>query len=157
MSRKKACLRGLMVTVTIFTILVFSSLWGIVLGSHSVEDLPQGTVQLTPSIPGMGEHWANLEDMPLGPIYLVYQGEVIGIEYMYSEDMLSEVSIPTPEGVEIFNELANLGVDHQVDHFDVGYMSHGHEGFDVPHWDIHLYFISRALQILIPGEAPPQE
>ncbi len=156
MSRKKACIRGLMAVVTMFTILAFSSLGGIVLGSGSVEDLPSGTVQLTPAIPGMGEHWANPEDMPLGPIYLVYQGEVIGIEYMYSQDMLSEVSIPTPEGLETFYELADLGVDHQVDHFEVGFMDHGHDGFEVAHWDIHAYYVSHAEHMAIPpAPAPP--
>lgn len=155
MSRKKDCLRGLTVAVTIFTILAFSSLWGIVLGSDLVKDLPQGTVQLTPAIPGMGEHWANLEDIPLDPIYLVYQGEVIGIEYMYSQDMLSEISIPTPEGAETFLELANLGVEYQVDHFDVGFTDHGHEGFEAAHWDIRVYYISHAEHMSIPPAPAP--
>ncbi len=154
-AKKRVLFRGLMAAVTIFTILAYSSAWGVVFGSDSVEDLPSGTVQLTPAIPGMGEHWANPEDMPLGPIYLVYQEEVIGIEYMYSQDMLGEVSIPTPEGVETFYELANLGVNHRLDHFDVGFMPHGHEGFDGPHWDIHAYYVSHAEHLAIPPAPEP--
>ncbi|MFQ5917688.1 MAG: hypothetical protein ACE5I0_07755, partial [Candidatus Binatia bacterium] len=127
-----------------------------VFASHSVKDLPQGVVKLTPSIPTMGEHWANPDDMPLGPIYLVYKGEVIGVEFMYTQEMLSEVKIPTPEGEETFSELANLEVNHAADHIDVGFMPKGHEGFPVPHTDIHIWFISHDLHMLIPGEAPPE-
>ncbi len=29
-----------------------------------------------------------------------------------------------------------------MDHVDVAFMPHGHEGFDLPHWDMHLYFIT---------------
>ena len=150
LGKRKVLFRGLMAAVTIFTILAYSSAWGVVFASDSVEDLPSGTVQLTPAIPGMGEHWANDADMPLGPIYLVYQGEVIGIEFMYSQDMLSKVSIPTPEGIEIFHELANLAVDHRVDHFDVAFLDHGHEGFEAAHWDIHAYYVSHAEHLAIP-------
>ncbi len=105
--------------------------------------LPEDAQKLSDVVPAMGEHWANPADLPLGPIYLVYKGEVIGIEYMWSEDMMQEVSIPTPEGEEHFKALGPLPVGVVVDHTDVSFMEHGHEGFDVPHWDIHLYFISQ--------------
>jgi hypothetical protein len=39
-----------------------------------VDDLPPGTIKLSPPIPGMGEHWANPKDLPLGPIYCVMGG-----------------------------------------------------------------------------------
>lgn len=156
-NKKRVLLSGLVIVIMVISLLAYSGGSGLVFASDSsVQDLPQGTVQLSPSIPTMGEHWANPDNMPLGPIYLAYQGEVIGIEYMYSQDMLSEVSIPTPEGVETFYELANVGVDHRVDHFEVGFMPEGHEGFEVTHWDIHIYFVSHDLHMLIPGEAPPE-
>ena len=50
--------------------------------------LPADAVKLTDVIPQMGEHWANPAQLPLGPIYNVYKGEVIGLEYMWSEDMM---------------------------------------------------------------------
>ncbi len=55
---------------------------------------------------------------------------------------MQEVSIPTPEGPEEFNALVPLPVGVIVDHVEVAFMPHGHEGFEVPHWDMHLYFIS---------------
>ncbi len=106
-------------------------------------ELPEGAQKLTDVIPAMGEHWANPAQLPLGPIYLVHNGEVIGLEYMWTEDMMQELSIPTPEGPEEISALAPLPVGVTVDHVDVAFMHHGHEGFDVPHWDIHTYFITQ--------------
>ncbi len=106
-------------------------------------ELPQGAQKLSDVIPAMGEHWANPAQLPLGPIYLVHNGGVIGIEYMWTEDMMQELSIPTPEGPEEISALVPLPVGVVVDHVDVAFMHHGHEGFDVPHWDIHLYFITQ--------------
>lgn len=105
-------------------------------------ELPEGVQKLSDVIPAMGEHWANPAQLPLGPIYLVYKGDVIGIEYMWTDDMLQEVSIPTPEGPEEFDALVPLPVGTVVDHVDYAFMTHGHEGFDVPHHDLHMYFIS---------------
>ncbi len=79
----------------VISLLAYTGGSGLLLGSDSPQDLPQGTVQLSPSLPTMGEHWANPDNMPLGPIYLVYKGEVIGIEFMYTQEMLAEVKIPT--------------------------------------------------------------
>ncbi len=75
---------------------------------------------------------------------MVYKGEVIGIEYMWNEDMMQEVSIPTPAGPEEFKALVPLPVGVTVDHAVVAFMPHGHEGFEVPHSDIHMYFITQA-------------
>ncbi len=155
-NKKRVLLSGLVIVIMAIGLLVYSGGSVLVFGSDSPQDLPQGTVQLSPSMPTMGEHWANPDNMPLGPIYLVYEGDVIGIEYMYSQDMLSEISIATPEGLESFLELANVEVKHAVDHIDVAFHPEGHEFFEVPHWDIHIYFISHALHMLIPGEAPPE-
>ncbi len=109
----------------------------------SKMELPEGAQKLSDVIPAMGEHWANPAQLPLGPIYLVYKGEVIGIEYMWTDDMLQEVEIPTPEGPEHLNALVPLPVGVVVDHVDYAFMPHGHEGFEVPHHDLHMYFISQ--------------
>jgi len=150
-NKKRVLVQGLVIIITAIGLLAYDTGLKPVFASHSVKDLPGGVVKLTPSIPGMGEHWANPDDMPLGPIYLLYKGEVIGVEFMYTQEMLEEVKIPTPEGEEIFYELANLEVNHPVNHVDVGFMPEGHEGFEGPHWDIHIYFMSHAEHLAIPG------
>ncbi len=106
-------------------------------------ELPAGAQKLSDVIPQMGEHWANPAQLPLGPIYLVHKGEVIGLEYMWTEDMMQAMSIPTPAGPEEFSALVPLPVGVAVDHVDITFMEHGHEGFEVPHWDMHLSFITQ--------------
>lgn len=106
-------------------------------------ELPAGAQKLSDVVPAMGEHWANPAQLPLGPIYLVHKGEVIGLEYMWTEDMMQAVSIPTPAGPEEFSALVPLPVGVAVDHVNIAFMEHGHEGFEVPHWDMHLYFITQ--------------
>ena len=128
---------------TLVAVMVIMLVGGIACAAPEME-LPEGAQKLSDIVPAMGEHWADPADLPLGPIYLVYKGEVIGIEYMWSDDMMQEVSIPTPEGDEHFKALVPLPVGVVVDHVDVAFMEHGHEGFEVPHWDIHMYFITQA-------------
>lgn len=106
--------------------------------------LPEGTIKLTPVIPQMGEHWANPKDMPLGPIYGVYNGKLVFLEYMPDKNLDKTVHdvpgtlVPTPS---------------KIDHFDIDWNPEGHEGYMVPHYDMHLYYISREEQdkIMPPG------
>ncbi len=104
--------------------------------------LPEEAVELSELVPGMGEHWANPANLPVGPIYLVHDEEVIGVEYMFTTDLMEEVTVPTPEGEETFKHLPGLPVGAYVDHMEIEFFSQGHEGFEVPHFDAHLYFIS---------------
>lgn len=106
--------------------------------------LPEGTIKLSDVVPAMGEHWANPAKLPLGPIYLVNKGNVIGLEYMWTEAMMKHMSIPTPAGLEEFHLLAELPVSATINHVDISFMPKGHEGFTEAHWDIHLYFITPA-------------
>ncbi len=77
----------------------------------------------------------------LGPVYVVFNGEVIGIEYLWTEDIMQE--IPTPE--RLLFALAPLPVGVTVDYIDVAFMEFRHPGIvEVPHWDIHIYFIPKA-------------
>ncbi len=126
-------------------------------------ELPEGYAQASPVIPAMGEHWANLAEFgaqaqapeTMGPIYMVYEGDVIGVEYMWSREMTEEITIPTPEGPEVFEALApiELPAGGTVDHMDITFVPEGHPGlYEVPHWDIHLYFISQEEKAAITPE-----
>ncbi|WP_193790097.1 hypothetical protein [Paenibacillus beijingensis] len=99
--------------------------------------LPEGTIMVSPVVPQMGEHWANPKDLPLGPIYGVYNGKLVFLEYMPAKDLDKTVHdvpgtlVPTPA---------------KIDHFDIDWNPEGHEGYLVPHYDMHLYYISREEQ-----------
>ncbi len=118
-------------------------------------ELPQGAQKLSDVVPAMGEHWANPAQLPLGPLYLVHKGEVIGMEYMWTEDMMQRVSVPppaVPELGEFTNNLVPLPIGVVIDHADVAFMPKGHEGFEVPHWDTHLWFVTHEEHMAIrPG------
>ncbi|MGE5701296.1 MAG: hypothetical protein ACM32O_02100 [Clostridia bacterium] len=101
--------------------------------------LPEGTIQLDPTpVPKMGEHWANAQagELPTGPIYGVYNGKLVFLEYMIAQEDFAN-------GVNHVNLNGMKGVPMPaVVQVDVEYQSHGHPGFEVPHFDIHNYFIT---------------
>lgn len=100
----------------------------------SADALPEGVVQLSPTVPGMGEHWGNPANMPLGPIYCVHEGKIVCLEFMIAqEEFAAGKSWPALSGME--------GLP-AVNHLNVGFEPNGHEGFEVPHYDLHLYFLS---------------
>lgn len=95
--------------------------------------LPEGTMNITPCVPGMGEHWANPADMPLGPIYGVVGDEVVFVELMPSQEAFAN-------GESWLEALVPPG-GQTIDHVDFEFMEVGHEGYEVPHYDIHAYFV----------------
>ena len=100
--------------------------------------LPEGTVPLDGMavVPAMGEHWANPEELPNGPIYGVHEGKLIFLEYMISqEDFAKGKSFNNLDGMKGLPSPA-------VVQSDIELVPHGHPGFEVPHYDIHMYFIS---------------
>ncbi|MBM7570428.1 hypothetical protein [Aquibacillus albus] len=121
-----------------------------------VLDLPDGSIALEPvesvysdGVPGMGQHWGLPDELPTGPIYGVEKGKLIFIEQMISqEDFIngeSYVNIPGMKG------LPSLPIEHT----DIEFVPNGHPGFEVPHFDIHHYFVTHEEHLkfsLPPGE-----
>lgn len=99
--------------------------------------LPKGTVQLDPHVvPAMGEHWANPKDLPAGPIYGVYKGKLVFLEYMIAqEDFAKGLSKTNLEGMKGLPSPS-------VVQTDIDFEPQGHPGYTIPHFDIHSYFIS---------------
>ena len=99
---------------------------------------PPGVVQISECVPTMGEHWANPQDMPMGPIYTVYRGQLISIEYMPSQaDFAAGKS---------WNDLTfrYWGQQLAIDHADIDFLPEGHEGYEVPHYDMHFHLMTHA-------------
>ena len=99
-----------------------------------VETLPPDVVQISPLVPMMGEHWADPATLPLGPIYCVHRGKIVCLEFMMAQDeFASGQSWPM---------LAGMKGLPAPDHTQIGFQPAGHEGFEVPHYDIHMYYLS---------------
>jgi hypothetical protein len=102
--------------------------------------IPADAVRVSPCIASMGEHWANPKNLPLGPIYGVWQGKPVFTEIMVSVKQLED-------GFSYANIHALPG--YTIDHIDFKFEPHGHEGFPVPHYDLHAYYVSPAVQATI--------
>ncbi|WP_432261905.1 hypothetical protein [Cupriavidus sp. TMH.W2] len=78
---------------TAFSAVLLSVATGSALGAGELpvaSSLPKNVVQISPVIPGMGEHWADPKDLPLGPIYGVSEGRVIFLEFMIDRATLAK-------------------------------------------------------------------
>ena len=102
--------------------------------------IPENALLVSPCIATMGEHWADLKELPLGPIYGVWQNKPVFTEIMVSVKQLQQ-------GFSYGNIHALPG--YTIDHIDVSFERNGHEGFPVPHYDIHAYYVSPAVQATI--------
>lgn len=97
--------------------------------------LPPGTIKISECVPGMGEHWANPKDLPLGPIYGVHEGSLVFVEVMPAQSDFAE-------GKSWVDILKTPKWFLKVDHVDIEFQPQGHEGYPIPHYDIHAYFVS---------------
>ena len=107
--------------------------------------LPEGTINLSPGeiVPAMGEHWAKPDEMPLGPIYGVLNGRLVFLEYMISQqDFVNGKSYRNIPGMKGLPSPTVVQTD--IEHQPVG-----HPGFEIPHFDIHNYFITDEEQMSI--------
>lgn len=102
--------------------------------------IPADAVLVSPCIATMGEHWVALKNAPTGPIYGVYNGKPVFTEIMVSVDQLKK-------GFSYANIRALPG--YAIDHVDFEFEPNGHEGFPVPHYDVHAYYVSPAAQAKI--------
>ena len=99
---------------------------------------PPGIVQISPCVPTMGEHWANPATLPMGPIYTVDAGRLISIEYMPAQADFAEG--------KSWNDLAFTywGQPLPIRHADIDFLHEGHEGYEVPHYDMHFHVVGHA-------------
>jgi len=108
--------------------------------------IPSDAVMVSPCVRTMGEHWAAVKDLPTGPIYGTWQGKPVFTEIMVSVEQLDK-------GFSWANARALSG--YQIDHMDFQFEPHGHPGYPVPHYDVHLYYVSPAVQARICPDGLP--
>ena len=102
--------------------------------------IPASAVLVSPCVATMGEHWADLKVLPLGPIYGVWDGKPVFTEIMVTTAQLQK-------GFSYANVRALPG--YTIDHVDLKYEPHGHPGLPTPHYDLHAYYVSPAVQATI--------
>jgi hypothetical protein len=95
--------------------------------------MPADVVKLSECIPAMGSHYAALKNMPLGPIYGYYNGKLV-----FSEVMIAQRDFIAGKSWD--GALRPLP-GHQIDHVDIWFNPKGHEGYWVPHYDIHAFYV----------------
>jgi hypothetical protein len=108
--------------------------------------IPSDAMLVSPCIATMGEHWANLKNLPLGPIYGVWQGKPVFTEIMVSVQQLQQ-------GFSYANIRALPG--YTIDHIDFKFEPNGHAGYPIPHYDLHAYYVSPAVQATICPDGIP--
>ena len=102
--------------------------------------IPSDAVLVSPCVATMGEHWIALKDAPTGPIYGVWKGKPVFTEIMVTLDQLNK-------GFSYADIHALPG--YTIDHVDFEFEPNGHAGLPVPHYDVHAYYVSPAVQATI--------
>lgn len=101
--------------------------------------LPAGVMMISPCVATMGEHWASPKNLPFGPIYGTYQGKVVFTEVMIDKKDFAK-------GMGWSNVLRPLP-GHAIDHVEIWYEPNGHEGYPVPHYDLHAFYVPHAVNM----------
>ncbi len=99
---------------------------------------PPGVIRISECVPLMGEHWARPANLPMGPIYTVVGGRLTSVEYM-----------PAQADFTVGKSWEDLTLQYWgqpliINHADITLMPQGHEGYEVPHYDLHFYLVSPA-------------
>lgn len=94
--------------------------------------VPEGATVIAECAKGRGKQYVLPKDIPQGPVYNVYDGKVIGVEYMLGQqDVLSSKD---------YLNLPLQGVKY--DHINIGLLSKGHSGYPDPHYHVDIFTIS---------------
>lgn len=136
---------GILVGFGLFKLLVKPQATMVKQSDNGEISLPADAVVIQACSDHRGKLYVKPSDIPVGPVYMVNNGKVIGVEFMLAkDDFLSGKS---------FKYLAGLGI--KVDHVNIGLLSQGHEGYPVPHYHVDVYAISKAEEdaIICPGSS----
>jgi hypothetical protein len=107
--------------------------------------MPAGYLMVSPCVAGMGEHWANPENLS-EPIYGTWQGKIVFSEIMMPLSKLQS-------GVSLADLQALPG--YTIEHIDFKFEPNGHPGMTEPHYDLHMYYVSAADQAAICPDGIP--
>jgi hypothetical protein len=92
-------------------------------------------VRISPHVPNMGEHWAEKQNLPLGPIYCVIRGRVTCVEYMFDSKDLAQ-------GKDWASLLPGIKTP-PISHIAMEFKPKGIEPRPVPLYQLHIYFADK--------------
>ena len=96
--------------------------------------VPANATIIAQCTPGEGTQYILPKDIPMGPIYNVWQNKVVGIEYMVPENQITSGK----------NSMDLLAMGQKYDHADIMYEPKGHAGLIESHYHILLSMIPYA-------------
>ncbi|MDQ3239342.1 MAG: hypothetical protein M3P33_02350, partial [bacterium] len=129
------------------------------IAKSSVVTLPKDAVKISGCIPFMGDHYIQPSKLPNGPFYTTYNNKVTSIEFMFEASTVpgeKEAKMSQKDAMAMIQKhnlsFADLVKEHDFG-FDLMNLSYDyltlnwsapHSGTPVPHFDLHLYLVSRA-------------
>ncbi len=87
-------------------------------------------------IPTMGYHYANPKNWPFGPIYGWYQGKPTFTEVMIPQSAFN--------AGKSWDEVLKPLPGYKIDHVDIWFEPHGHPYYEVPHYDVHAWYVGHS-------------
>ena len=98
--------------------------------------VPKDATATAKCVAGLGDVYWNPAELPFGPTYGAYNGKPVFEEFMVSQKDFARG-----------RNWQNIRVPirgYSVDHVDVWFAQHGHDGALEPHYDIILFYVPHA-------------
>ncbi len=145
-SSDRSRLKLIMVAVLSLVVLAAASVGSYLVGKHNAKTMtsttntttsmaiPAGATIIEKCAPGLGTQYVLPKNIPDGPVYNVYQGKVIGIEYMSDLATLSKIGT-------IIGNLPLYG--QKYDHINIMSMA-AHSGYPTAHYQVDVMMVPDA-------------
>jgi hypothetical protein len=109
--------------------------------------LPGDAIKVQACVEQKGELHAKASDLPQGPIYMVDNDKVVGLEYVMNQNDFAKGKVY--ENLNTYNSL--------VDHMQVATMSADYNGKSGTYYVVDLYFVDKKTQARIGCTVPSPE
>lgn len=98
------------------------------------QGLPEDFVPIGDHQKYKTQHWVKPKDWPVGPTIQSREGEVVSVEFRIAK---RDFERGFSWGLVYPEALRHLPVDH----VDIDMVGAGHFGFEIPHYEVHAYFV----------------
>jgi len=105
--------------------------------------LPADATEMSDCVEALGYVYWNPKRLPFGPTYGANGGKPI-----FEEIMIAKSDF---ERGKNFEDVAKPMPPFPVDHVDIWFAPHGHDGFTQPHYDILFFFVPHAAHMHLCG------